>query len=268
MIDQFHDDEAVAVVDRLLLAIREFADDELPHYTSALRQGFDAVGPVFTRARYGEFFWHCTATVPGWLARVILANADAESAGSAKLLRLWAGIPGHAEVATQVLAHAKDEAGHSRLFVTLAATAFPWIGREVDLAHVRAGLTRVTPPQLIPDADKLDEALVIDHLVQMNIGEIRTRLHMELLAPAIHEFADDEQRPKVREILDGLGVDEVRHIGYTARLMEAWCREGAADRIAALYRERLADFHRITIEQTEGAVRDYGAGRFPELLEM
>lgn len=69
-------------------------------------------------------------------------------------------------------------------------------------------------------------------------------------------------------MLEGLGLDEVRHIGYTAKLMEAWCREGAAERIADLYARRLHEFHAITVEQTEAAVRDYGEGRYPDLLEV
>jgi hypothetical protein len=223
---------------------------------------------VFARPRYSDFFWHCASTVPGWLPQVVLANAAVESDGSAKLLKLWQAVDYNREVEAEVLGHANDESRHSRVFLKLARHAFP---RTVD-AETTDELARTLPDVRRREHEKASSRLaeddLIDHLVQMNIGEIRTRLHMHLLAPAVASYAPDEATPKVERILTSLVRDEVRHIGYTARLMESWAEGGAAQYVRRLYDRRLRDFDAITIEQTAPAVRSYGQGRFPDLLEL
>lgn len=252
----------------VLSDLRAFADDELPHYSDCLRDAFAETEPVFVRDRYAEFFWHCATTVPGWLGGVVLANARAESDGSAKLLGLWKRIRTNDRVATDVLAHARDEAGHSRLFVELARKTFPDAITPAAARATKHSLTRINPRLLSKATTSIDEGLVIDHLIQMNIGEIRTRAHMHLLGPAIFTAASDSTRGWVDVTLERLAGDEVRHIGYTARLMETWCADGQKRRVAALYRTRLREFHGLTVHQTEAAVHSYGQGRFPDLLEI
>lgn len=252
----------------LLTAIRRYIDDDLSHYTESIVEAFSDSDPVFTRQKYGEFFWHCASTVPGWLAQVVLANAQAESEGSAKLLLLWETVGYNKEIEAKVRLHAIDESRHSRLFLQLAQLAFPFLFDPSDLEQINTLLPDVRKIEWKKADHQISEDLLIDHLVQMNIGEIRTRIHMKLLAPVIHAFAPEENKPRVQQILLGLLMDEVRHIGYTANLMEKWARSGDADLIRQLYKQRLQEFHLITIQQTEAAVRDFGQGRFPELLEI
>jgi hypothetical protein len=167
-----------------------------------------------------------------------------------------------------VLRHAKDESRHSRLFLELSRVAFPTAVDDSLVQRLDEALPDVRRRTPQKSAVRIPGELLIDHLVQMNIGEIRTRIHVQLLAPVVHALAPPEGRRRVRQILDGLVLDEVRHIGYTARLMERWASSGDAQLVRDLYAERLQDFHRITIEETESAVRAYGQGRFPELLEI
>lgn len=256
------------LADDVLEAVRGHLALDVPHYSDSLRAAFEATDPVFGRPRYSEFFWHCASTVPGWLAEVTLANAAAESHGSLKLFQLWQTVNYNAELEKLVLVHAKDESRHSRLFVDLVELAFPRSSVPAVLARLRETLPDVRRAEPIKQIKLTSEEILIDHLVQMNIGEIRTREHMNLLAPAIHAFAPTENRAQVRKILEGLARDEVRHIAYTAELMERWCTDGQSARVAALYRQRLHDFNVITVQQTEGAIRDFGHGRFPDLLEL
>jgi hypothetical protein len=258
----------MSYADEVLADLRYFADDDLPEYTDCLREAFDSVTPVFTRARYAEFFWHCAKVVPAWLSQVVIANAQAESEGSAKLLGLWRSITFNERVELEVLAHARDEAGHSQLFVTLGLLAFPG-AISVDHAQaLRSTLTKIPADATVERSAPIDELLLIDHLVQMNIGEIRTRFHMHLLGPAIYHCTPLDDRLAAERILQGLASDEVRHIGYTARLMEAWCRDGAKKRIANLYAQRLREFHELTVRQTEAAIEAFGQGMYPDLLEI
>jgi hypothetical protein len=255
-------------VQDVLSALREFSRDDLPNYSDCVRIAFERVDPVFTRRQYGDFFFHCASTVPGWLSRVVMANADTESQGSQKLFWLWRGAASNAEISKDVLVHAKDEARHSQLFVSLIAEAFPDFSSAAVLNDKRAELFRITPQCLTEQRFSMPEEHLMDHLVQMNMGEIRTRIHMLMLAPVIYAFTPVEAKKRVAQVLRGLVTDEIRHINYTARFIESWCTNGDRNRITYLFSERLNDFHRFTIEQTESSVRAYGSGRYPNLLEV
>ena len=254
--------------DDLLTELREFSGHDLPRFSDCVRTAFAAVGPVFHRQKYAEFFFHCASTVPAWLARVLMANADAESHGSEKLFWLWLGSSANATIARDVLVHAKDESRHSRVFVSLIDKAFPGALPPEDLRSKRGQLFTVPSDLDTAQRFQLPEDHLMDHLVQMNMGEIRTRVHMLLLAPVIHAFAPDDAKDRVAKVLEGLVTDEVRHISYTARFIESWCEAGDGPRIQSLYTRRLNDFHQLTISQTEAAVHAYGGGRYPELLEI
>ncbi len=254
--------------DDLLTALREFSDEDLPLFTDCVQSAFESVDPVFTRQRYGDFFFHCAGTVPGWLSRVVMANADAESQGSEKLFWLWRGSAANAEISKDVWVHAKDEARHSRLFVSLIEDSFPGSFSTASLQSKRGELFAITPESRKQERFALPDEELMDHLVQMNMGEIRTRSHMLLLSPVIYALTPADAKDRVRPVLEGLVTDEIRHITYTARFIESWCQNGDLKRIRELYQRRLRDFHKVTIDQTEASVRAYGAGRYPDLLEI
>lgn len=252
----------------LLSALREFSDSDLPHFTDCVRSSFGDFDPAFTRPRYGEFFFHCASTVPGWLSRVVMANCDAESQGSEKLFWLWRGSASNEQISRDVMVHAKDEARHSRVFISLLEHSFPKAYSEDALNSKRESLFKVTPSITKSPRHSLPEEELIDHLVQMNMGEIRTRIHMVLLAPVIYALTPADSKPRVQQMLEGLVTDEIRHINYTAHFIESWCQNGASKRVKQLYSSRLVDFHRVTVEQTEVSVRAYGNGQYPDLLEI
>jgi len=255
-------------LDEMLSVVRERVDDDLPYYTDALKAAFRDIEPVFARRRYAEFYWHCATTVPGYAASVVLANSSAEAEGSKKLFSLWRGVDYDQRAEDQILQHARDESRHSRLFVRLTATSFPAFLPRQESGRFERRLFDVRAQPPTKSATRVPEQHLIDYLVQINIGEIRTRLHMHLFAPIVSGLTPDSNREKTRGIFRALVSDEVRHIGYTAKLMEGWARDGAADRIRRLYTGRLHAFNRITVQQTQGAVRAYGRGQFPDLLEI
>jgi hypothetical protein len=255
-------------VEELLGVVREYLDDDIPHYTDALKAAFAAVEPVFARRRYAEFFWKCATRVPGYASGVILANGPAEGEGSEKLFRLWQSVDYDQIAEDGILRHALDESRHSRLFVRLTERAFPNFLSAESGARFEMTLPSIATHARAKTGSRIPHAHLIDHLAQMNIGEIRTRLHMHLFAPIVFGLTPEGNRTAVRRILEVLVRDEVRHIGYTASLMEGWARDGAAEYIKRLYGGRLRTFNRITVEQTEAAVRSYGRGEFPDLLEV
>jgi hypothetical protein len=255
-------------VSDLLLHVREYVQHDLPFYSNSLRKAFLTIDPVFIKDSYARFFFHCASTVPGWIQRVILANGKGESEGSESLLTLWQSITYNDFVAGEVMAHAKDESRHSRMFINLTQLAFPHFMTAEGLHQYASTLPDVRTMKHIKGITAIPENHLIDHLVQMNIGEIRTRLHMHLFAPIIWFLTPEESKPSVQNQLQVLAADEMRHIGYTARLMETWAEDGNAELIEKLYLGRLNTFNKITVDHTRDAIERYGQGRFPELLDI
>ncbi len=256
------------MLENTLELARHHAGTDLCIYTDCVRSAFEEVDPIFVRHRYSEFFWHCASTVPGWLPQVVLGNCQAESDGSAKLLDLWQHVNFNESIEDQVLFHARDEARHARIFVQLAEACFPATFPHSFLSNYRATLTKIEKRKLVKSDSPIDGTLLIDHLVQMNMGEIRTRLHMELLAPVLYAFAPPENKKQVEDILEGLASDEVVHIGYIANILEEMCQSGDTKRVQEIYVERLRDFNEFTRDQTESAIAQFGNGLFPDLLEI
>ncbi len=124
--------------DEILLQLKDYSNDDLSRYTVLMKDAFQQVGPIFTKPQYVDFFWHCASTVPGWIAEVVLANADAESQGAKKLVDLWKSTTIDKEIEDSILFHAKDEARHSHLFVKLDSIAFPESNTDGELSKIKS----------------------------------------------------------------------------------------------------------------------------------
>lgn len=257
-----------AAAENILVALQAKTDDDLPFYADCVREAFRTFEPVFTRERYADFFLHCASTVPGWTAGTVLANAKKESDGSDDLLKLWRAITFDQYLESKVLFHAYDECRHSRLFVDLTALAFPNLLTIENANAFKRKLIKIDKSKLSKSDVRVSELQAIDHLIQMNMGEIRTRIHIKMLAPIIYAFAPKENRSRVEKIVTGLISDEEVHVSYTASLINSRCKEGNAGEIKMLFCRRLKDFDKYTRIETEAAVAAYGNGRFPELLEI
>jgi hypothetical protein len=94
---------------------------------------------------------------------------------------------------------------------------------------------------------------VLDELIQMNIGEIRTRINQLLLAPVITEFCPRHGKRRLSRMLASLMEDETRHIEYTARLIERAIRGGDEAYVRRTMARRVAEFNRITLAEVGGA---------------
>ena len=254
--------------DEILLQLKDYSNDDLSRYTVLMKDAFKQVEPVFTKPKYVDFFWYCASTVPGWIAEVVLANADAESQGSKKLLDLWKSTTIDKEIEDSILFHAKDEARHSHLFVKLVSIAFPESNTDGELSKIKDGLTKINSHDLVKDGVSVSNYDLLDHLVQMNMGEIRTLVHMHFLGPVIFAMTPKESKDKVYTILQGLAKDEVIHIGYTSKLIEDWCNDHNYAKAKQLYHNRLMDFHKLTISQTADTIKKYGQNQYPALLEI
>jgi hypothetical protein len=253
----------------VLNAVRSRYNDDLAAYSDCLSNAFNKSEAIFWNPRYLEFYWHCVTTVPNYIQEVIIANADAESHGSEGLFDLWSKVRGIEEFDAGVKSHFLDEARHARLFLYLTNLAFPDYFDDDALSKKKDNLFNPTKfdENTFPTASASLE-YIVDNLVQMNIGEIRTRAHMYMIGPVLTALAPKENKEKIDGILTGLVFDEVTHIGYTAKIMNALCKSGHEKLVRDLYEQRVRDFNVFTLQQTRRSVELFGEGKFPELLEV
>ena len=188
---------------------------------------------------------------PGLGRAVLLAAAQSEGEGARHLWDMAACTP-DADVTRQMQRHAIDEARHSRGYVTLLGLIFP----EAVNEEVRTRLRVLSPDYtekspLVPTAGSLYAyPATVDELIQMNIAEIRTRIYHLLQRPVLLDhYCKANQRPRVRQILGWLLIEETRHIAYTACLIERAAQALGSEQIMELMQERVQDFNQITEEE-------------------
>jgi bacterioferritin (cytochrome b1) len=236
------------IVAKLTLeALAEKNNKNLEGYADSLCTACDMNPPPFGMSWYGEKYRQVSSD-PNWLANSLIANAAKEGEGSCKLWDLTSRTEAP-EVADQIRHHAIDEARHARLYIEMLDIAFP---DAID-SDFRSSLYDLSPGYTIKDAPEpsspSSEAIVLDELIQMNIGEIRTRIHQLLLRPMILAHCPEENRDRLTRILDSLLADETKHIEYTAQLIEEFIEEGHSSFVYQTMQKRLAEFNQITLTE-------------------
>ncbi|HUC63219.1 MAG TPA: hypothetical protein VMF53_14815 [Alphaproteobacteria bacterium] len=235
------------VVDLTLEALQRHGTEPLPGYERSLREACEAEPPPFGQAWYGERY-RDYAVDPSWLANWLVANAHGEGWGAGQLWKL-SGRVADPEVAEQVRRHAIDESNHSRYYISMLRLAFPGTAEEPEILDQLRALSPGYGVKDRPERSAPSNPRVLtDELIQMNLGEIRTRLHQLLLTPVIIEHTAPENRERLKTVLDTLVGDETRHIEYTARLIDRAYRDDA-DYVVATMKRRLADFNKLTIAE-------------------
>lgn len=240
-----------AVAQMTIDALRQQHDESLPRYEEALTEACQHHPPPFGAAWYGERYRRF-AMEPQWMTRSLVANAFKEADGSRTLWKL-AGSIADPNAARQVRDHAIDESRHAQIYVAMLHLAFP---DAVDV-ETRNALDEISPGYTSHDAveesSPKDWALVLDEIIQMNIGEIRTRIHQFLMRPVLHEWCPPESRDRLNRTLDSLLVDETRHICYTAKIIDEAAAHGQEDFVRRTMGRRVEDFNALTLKEVGGS---------------
>lgn len=219
-----------------------------PHYRDALTTACREAPPPFGTEDYAEIY-RDAARDPAWMAISLIENAQGEGEGAGNLWDLAASTP-DARVAAQVKAHAIDESRHAKAYVAMLDLTFP----DVVDDELRAQLATLSPgytqrsPLVAKEGSAYASAITLDDLIQMNIAEIRTLVHHLLQRPMLLEHCAPERRRRLERLLDKLRLDEIRHIAYTAALIEEFAQRGQAGEVKRLMQERMSDFNAITNE--------------------
>jgi hypothetical protein len=226
----------------------------IEQYSGSLIAACDAHRPPFGMAWYGDQY-RSYARDPYWLASSLVANAEVEGDGARKLWKI-AGYAGEQAEEKLIQQHAVDEARHAKLYIYMLETVFPGVLDE----DLKTATREMSPPismrESVERSEPVQRLRLLDDLVQMNIGEIRTRIHQQLLRPVILAHSPLEQRDRITRSLDSLLRDETKHIAYTAELIEAQARAGYDDFIRVTMAKRLAQFNEITLNEVGALIFD------------
>jgi hypothetical protein len=231
-----------------LEALRVHVGSTWPHYRDALITACRKAPPPFGTKDYDKIY-RDVARDPSWMAISLIQNAQGEGEGSRHLWDLAACTP-DVRVAAQVKAHAIDESRHAKAYLAMLDLTFPGVvdnELHAQLTSLSPGYTRQSP--LEPhEGSAYASAITLDDLIQMNIAEIRTLVHHLLQRPMLLGHCAPERRRRLARLHDRLRLDEVRHIGYTAALIEEFADRGEAGAVKRLMQERMSDFNTITNE--------------------
>jgi hypothetical protein len=228
-------------------ALEDHGVQGLPNYRRMLTIACNERPPPFGRKEYGELF-RASAADPQWMALSLATNSQSEGEGSQHLWDLAASTR-DTDIARQIQHHAIDESRHSRTYVALLELIFSVDeSLATSLRQLSPGYTRATP-LIARKGSPFAHPATVDELIQMNIAEIRTRIHQLLQRPVLLAYCRPDRRAQVRRILDALLVDETRHVAYTARLIERAAEESGVAEVVDLMRERVRDFNEITDDE-------------------
>jgi hypothetical protein len=227
-------------------ALEAHSPANLSNYARALREATAATNPAYGLAWYGDRY-RDVAGDPDWFIGSLVDNAWVEGEGARKLWILSARCA-DAAISQQIRRHAIDESRHAQYYVRMVDVLFP----NSISDQLRPELAALSPrylPTSAPPAGlpaKTSEQL-IDDLVQLNIGEIRTHINQLLLRPVAHAYCLDHDA--LQRILHRLMRDETRHIHYTARILEQFARRGRGALVHDLFCSHMDDFNTVTLRE-------------------
>jgi hypothetical protein len=219
----------------------------LPAYQAALQNACQTHPPPFAEQWYGDKY-RSIAVDGTWMAASLIANAEKEGEGSRKLWEL-AGRIDDPHISECVRKHAVDESRHALLYVAICELVFPGAME----GEVRAFAESLSP-RFASDGYPSRQAgvspnIVTDELIQMNIGEIRTMIHQYLMRPVIFAHCPMKAEARLMRTMDVLMNDEVRHIRYTAELIDDAARVDGGRFVNGVFADRLREFNGITLRE-------------------
>lgn len=235
------------------LAIGKYAEDDCPSYFQALTRALKEEPPPFDASPYERLYEEASQD-PRWLAVSLMTNAEREGDGATRLWSLAAFAP-TLQMKEQLKQHAVDESRHALLYLSLLDLSFPSItdpNFRKELDQLSPGFSLSDDVAAIPGSPYAKPPTV-DDFIQMNVAEIRTAIHHVMQRPAIAGHRPDSNKQRVDSIQSSLLRDELRHVAYTAVLIEA---EAGSTDIAPIMLQRFRDFNAITRNELGHTVFD------------
>jgi hypothetical protein len=231
-------------VQRFVLPALEGAEpsEDVSRYVGLFETAVKREIPPYFQAFYGESF-RMHVENPIWVIQSLVSNAIKEGEGS-RDLAIVADECENASLTSDLAVHIKDEAKHCRMYLGLIQIVFPDALPPDAKEKIRSTFPEVD--YKASSAKKLSLWKMLDYLIQINLGEVRTRIHQKLLEPVLCAYCPPDNRGALSNTLCKLAGDECCHIKYTAARIGALSREFLANDVEALFCQRFLEFNRYT----------------------
>lgn len=215
-------------------------------YFAALDDAIEHEPPPFDTSGYADLYTEASADWR-WLAISLMTNAEREGDGAKRLWSL-AACSDDTNVQQQLKHHAVDESRHALLYLALLDLTFPdsvepGFREELNTLSPRYSLHQ---PLRAVAGSPYAKKPTVDDFIQMNVAEIRTTIHHIMQRPAVANHCATDKHRKVLSIQESLLRDELKHVSYTAVLIEAVAQRLTRAQLTALFRRRFRDFNQIT----------------------
>lgn len=236
----------VMEVARVALSAYDSESVECPRYLTALEKALRDEPPPFGTELYSQIYAEASQSGQ-WLAISLMTNAEREGDGATRLWSL-AACAFDAEEQQLLKRHAVDESRHALAYLALLDLCFP----GAVTPEFRAELDGLSPHYSITKelfavaSSPYARTPSIDDYMQMNIAEIRTTIHHLMQREAIDRHCPVPNRQKAKRILNSLLKDELKHVAYTAILIERKSTGGGdnkAEEFESLFCKRFRDFN-------------------------
>ena len=215
-----------------------------PRYWSAFVGACHEADPPFGLSWYGELFRKYAKDL-SWLSNLLILNAQKEADGSRQLWA-FAGRIADEDCREKVRQHAIDESRHADFYISILGLIFgdSYSAAELQKLHnISPGFKGSDQVEIVPPSA---HNAVMDEIIQMNIGEVRTLINQLLMRPVLTVLCPDRNRERYEKLADALCADEGRHIAYTAELIETHDDDKF---VKSKFVKRLQDFTQITLQE-------------------
>lgn len=245
----------VAIAARVALS-QCYPSLECPIYFAALDKALKEEPPPFDTQDYSDIYREASADGQ-WMAISLITNAEREGDGAKRLWSL-ATCSDDVDVQQQLKSHAVDESRHALLYLALLDLTFP----NAVTSSFRLELDQLSPRYSVEqklfavEGSPYARKPTIDDFLQMNIAEIRTAIHHVMQRSAIAKHCPPGNLRRITSIQDSLLQDELKHVAYTAVLIERIALKTNWDKVSSLFIRRLRDFNQITTKELGEKVFD------------
>jgi hypothetical protein len=215
---------------------------DVERYLQFFEVAVDLETPPYFLSSYGDSFRRHVEN-PTWVIQSLISNAIKEGEGSRDLAAVADGCE-DIGLSSDLAVHIGDEARHCRMYLQLIEHVFP----NALPDELRVKLTDRFPPLTYQavEVQKQSNWKMLDYLIQINLGEVRTRIHQKLMQPVLEAYCPRENQDMLCKTSCRLADDECCHICYTASRIGALSREFDHEKVQLLFDTRVHDFSAYT----------------------
>ena len=212
----------------------------LPGYARMLDRAF-SVSPPACGEGWFERSLEDSAQEPRWLMAQLF-NRARDAAERAE--RLWdvAARALDPMVAENFRQHAIDESRHAKMFAWVLAQVFPDRVSERAMAKVNALAPGYAPDDHPTPLAPLSDGRVLDAVIRANLEAVRACRETVLIWPHVVRAAGSgAPASRVAWMGNRLAYDDMKHVLYTASILDAECIQERAAFVEHLFTEQTTE---------------------------